>query len=577
MLSLGDAGIKMICDQVVPSGTGDDTRARFAIESLSRYLSKGNMENDRARWELICLDYIASKDDFTVKDFFMKQLQLAGSEKSIDALKGYLNNNNLCAPAVAVIGEVGGKKAETVLSEALKDRNLPCGVAVMNILAGMKSDMAIAEFIAWSNSTDKIVQGAAFNALAQSGNPQALSVLSKAARNVKYRWEHSGATESLLVYAGAAGEKGDNKSMEKVCKILIDNCNDRMNIQYKTGALEVLTRFKGADAMPYVISALGSQDKSYRNAALKYSLMIKDQKVTKQLIDFYPKARAEVKPEIIRNLGERKDNQAVTLVKSSLSDPDMAVRMESAPALVSLTGKESVNPLIEYLVKNNNQGDQEAARNTLVTVLDGKSVPMLVPALKDAGSLGKKSIIELLAWSNDKKYFADVVPFATSDDELVRGAAYKAFSSLASPSDQDKLIELLSKTDNPSYTGDLQVAIASAANQVGDPEERSSRILNALSTFPQKEKLIPVLALTGGREALSTVLKEFENGSVEMRTVCFKALTSWKDFSASSALYAICSSGNKNYGTPAFDGYVRQVRTARVTDDQRLLLYRKMH
>jgi HEAT repeat protein len=576
ILALGDAGIKMICNQVVPSGNGDDTRPRFAIESLSRYLSKGNMENDRARWELVCLDYIATKDDYTVKDFFMKQLQLVGSEKSIDALKGYLNDKNLCAPAVAVIGEVGGQKAETVLSEALKDRNLPCGVAAMHILAGMKSDMAIAEFIAWSNSTDKIVQGAAFSAMAQSGNPQAFSILSKAARNVKYRWEHSGATESLLVYAGATGDRGDIKSMEKICKILIDNCNDRNNIQYKSGALELLTRFRGGDAMPYVITALGSQDKSYRNAALKYSLAVKDQKVTKQLIDFYPKATIEVKPEIIRNLGERKDNQAVPLVKSSLSDPDMAVRMEAAPALVSLTGKESVSSVIEYLVKNNNQGDQEAAKNTLVTVLDGKSVSSLLPALKDAGPLGKKTIIGLLAWSNDKKFFADVVPFAASDDESVRGAAYKAFASLASSADQNKLIELLSGTDNPSYIGDLQVAIASAANQVTDPEKRSATILNALGTFPQKEKLIPVLAMTGGREALSIVLKEFENGSAEMRTVCFKTLTSWKDFSASSALYAICSSGNKNYGTPAFDGYVRQVRTARVSDDQRLLLYRKI-
>jgi len=54
-----------------------------------------------------------------------------------------------------------------------------------------------------------------------------------------------------------------------------------------------------------------------------------------------------------------------------------------------------------------------------------------------------------------------------------------------------------------------------------------------------------VLARTGGREALSTVLKEFENGDPSMREVCFKALTSWTDYSASSALFEICASGNK--------------------------------
>ena len=42
MLSLGEEGIKKICDQVIPAGTGDDTRPRFAIESLSRFLSGKN-------------------------------------------------------------------------------------------------------------------------------------------------------------------------------------------------------------------------------------------------------------------------------------------------------------------------------------------------------------------------------------------------------------------------------------------------------------------------------------------------------------------------------------------------------
>jgi hypothetical protein len=37
ILLLGESGLKQICDQVVPAGTGDDTRPRFAIESLSGF------------------------------------------------------------------------------------------------------------------------------------------------------------------------------------------------------------------------------------------------------------------------------------------------------------------------------------------------------------------------------------------------------------------------------------------------------------------------------------------------------------------------------------------------------------
>src|SRR5512133_3470830 len=40
MFSLGEAAMKRICDQIIPIGTGDDTRPRFAVESMSRYLSQ---------------------------------------------------------------------------------------------------------------------------------------------------------------------------------------------------------------------------------------------------------------------------------------------------------------------------------------------------------------------------------------------------------------------------------------------------------------------------------------------------------------------------------------------------------
>ena len=75
---------------------------------------------------------------------------------------------------------------------------------------------------------------------------------------------------------------------------------------------------------------------------------------------------------------------------------------------------------------------------------------------------------------------------------------------------------------------------------------------------------------------MSIVLKEFENGNSAMRDVCFKTLTNWRDYSASSALYEICASGNKTFEGPAFEGYVRQIRSADLPDEQKLLLFRKI-
>ncbi len=118
--------------------------------------------------------------------------------------------------------------------------------------------------------------------------------------------------------------------------------------------------------------------------------------------------------------------------------------------------------------------------------------------------------------------------------------------------------------------------MASAAGKIANPEKRSEMILKSLQGKTGKEKIIPVLAKTGGREALTTVLKEFENGSPEMRDVCFKTLTSWQDYKASSALYEICASGDKTFEEPAFEGYVKQIKAASLPDEQKFLLFRKI-
>jgi len=575
MLSLGDAGIKQICDQVIPIGEGDDTKARFAVQSLSRYLSKSDNMQVKSRWEQICIGYIDGQKDYTVKDFFMKQLQLIGTDRSIEAMKPFIHDKNLCAPAIAVINAVGGVLAEEVLSEALSDKALPCAAGVMNILAGMKSGMAVNEFVSRSSDTVENIRAAALNALAQSGSPLAYPVLLKAAKAVRYRWDHSGATASLLAFARRSAEEGDNKTMDKICKTIIANCNDRNNIQYKTEALSILVDYYGYEAMPYLFEAAGNPEKSYRNAAFQFSLKLKGTPVTRKWVEFFPKAIPVARPEIIAMLGNRKDEYAIPLIAESLFNSDFNIRKEAASALVKISGKDALPALLSYMMKSSDK-DQEPAKEALKTILDSKRMPFVLSALKDADPPGKKSAIELLAWSRDQEFFSSVLPYTDSDNEAIRASAFKALPDLSSPDNQDVLIRLLDKTGNPAFIADVQIAIANAANKIQEPEKRSEILLKSLKSVKDKKKLIPVLAMTGGREALSTVLKEFENGDSEMRDICFKALTSWRDYSASSALYEICASKNKTYESPAFEAYVKQVRSAPVTDDQRLLLYRKI-
>jgi HEAT repeat protein len=576
MLSMGEEGIKMICDQVVPAGTGDDTRPRFAIESLSRFLSGKNYENNKPAWEKICISYATEEENFDVKDFFMKQLQLFGGPKSAEAMKIFLRSKEVCGPALAVISAVGGKTAEAILAEALTNNDLPCAAAVMNDLALMQSDVAVNEYIKQAATTDINTKASAFNALAMSGSKQAYPVLLKAAGDVSYRWETTGATSSLLNYARVAGLKGDLKTMDKICKLIISKCDDNITIQNKTVALETYISFHGLSAMNDLIKASANSNKKYRTAAIRMSLTIPGSEVTKKWIEYFPKATPAARPEIVNMLGIRSDLISLPLLTTALSDQDVNVRTEAAAAIVKLSGDKSIPALIDYMMKFGTETDQDAVKSALMSVCGSDNIALLVPILKSGNSPAMKSTIELLAWNKGNENFPEVLQLTSSADEALRKTAISALPSLAGPSDLPKLIELLYVNEKPEYITDIQSAIVAAANKIAEPEMRSSLILKSIEGNSQKAKIIPVLAKTGGREALSIVLKEFENGNSDIREVCFKTLTEWRDYSASTALYEICSSGNKTYEAPAFEGYVKQIKSTDLKDEQKLLLFRKI-
>jgi len=52
MIGLGEEGILLFCNKLVPAGTGDDTQARYAIESLAVYWGKPLIKSQTMRCKI---------------------------------------------------------------------------------------------------------------------------------------------------------------------------------------------------------------------------------------------------------------------------------------------------------------------------------------------------------------------------------------------------------------------------------------------------------------------------------------------------------------------------------------------
>ncbi len=572
MYALGDEGRAMICEQVVPAGKGDDLRARYAISSFTAHLSKDSENTRKGAWESQCIRFMKRATDREVRSFFMRQLNLAGSDIAVGALADYVSSPEMCDDAVIVLQSIGSDAASALLYSSLSEGECPCAAQVMVALAemnpGSETDIYLKRYMG-GNDAEK---AAALFAIASTGAPEAYGILADAAAASSFRRDPTGAVQALLLYAKKIGSAGDVKKMERITNLVIEASKTPETAPQRLAAMSILTEVKGIDALGMLLEAADDPDVAIRGGALRLAAGIPGSDVTKKWINRFARVSEAAKPEILYMLGERGDELAVPLMMKALEDPSQEVAAGALSALARLQGNRAVDPLISWILKYESEEGHRAAATALTTILDSTGMKKIAASLPASKGNATVTLIRLLAWSGEKSFFRNVMPLTDSDDIAIRAAAITALPALASYNDQQEIIDRLEATSERAEVTELQRALLNAAMQGDTPESRSAVILKALDSSRDRLKLIPLLAGTGGDEALKTVAAEFENGDAITRDVCFDALSHWTDHSASKALLNITASGNKTFGRPAFDAYMRMIAAAPLTRERKLLM-----
>jgi len=576
MYALGDEGRAMICEQIVPAGKGDDLRARYAVASLTAHLSKDSDDTRKRAWESQCIQFMKSAGDREVRSFFMRQLSLTGSDMAVTALSDYVSSPEICDDAVIVLQSIGSKAAASLLYSSLSEVECPCAAQVMVALAathpGSATDIYMKRYLG-GNDAEK---AAALLAIASTGAPEAYDILVDAARAASFRRDPGGAVRALLLYAKIIGLNGEVKKMERIVNQVIDASRDQEAASQRLAAMSIITGVKGSDALGMLLEAADDPDVAIRGGALRLAAGMPGSDVTKKWINRYARVSDVAKPEILFMLGERGDELAVPLMMKALDDPSPEISAGAVAALARLQGVRAVDPLISWILKYDNDEGHRAAATALTTILDSTGMRKIAASLPGSKGNSTVTLIRLLAWSGEKSYFREVLPLTGSDDIAIRAAAISALQALASYDDQKEIIALLDATSDRAEVTELQRALLNAAMQGDTPAIRSALILQALDSSRDRLKLIPLLAGTGGEEALKRVAAEFENGDAITRDVCFDALSHWSDHSAAGALISITASGNKTFGRPAFDAYMRMVSVAPLPPERKLLMIKEI-
>ncbi|TFH20312.1 MAG: HEAT repeat domain-containing protein, partial [Bacteroidia bacterium] len=333
MLQLGEPGQQAILDLVIPPGTGDDTKARMAVESLSRYASQPGKEQVKSSWEALVLKEIDLKDDLFVKSFLMAQLYYIGSEASLEVLSKYLGDAQLHDPAIRVLRDAIPGKAADVFAKHMENSEGEVTIALVNGIKETGTSVHAPAVARLAGSDSPELQRSVLACLAVLGHPDSYKILGAAASAAGYLPEPTNATGSLLAYAETMSAQKNSELSLKICKTVDKNCKTAEQLHFKCKALATgAGNYNIEEAVPYLAKALESDNKIYRMAAINYAATHNS-----PVEPWYPILESstsnEVKIEILYLFGKLNRKRTANLVTGYMKDPDPMVREQALKSI----------------------------------------------------------------------------------------------------------------------------------------------------------------------------------------------------------------------------------------------------
>ncbi len=576
MISLEKAGLQMILDLVIAPGTGDDTKARMAIESLSRYYSQSGMMLESLGWEEMILKEIEKREDPEVKSFLISQLNYFGSSISIRSLSAYLTDPKLQDPAIRAMRDIFPKQAADQFADQLQNCEGRTQIALVNAIknTGFITHADAVAALAGSDSPE--LQRSVLACLAELGDPGSYKILNDAAKKVEYIPEPTNATGSLIVYAQILSKQNEQQLSLKICKSVIKKCSTAEQVTLKSAALITAAGNKNIEnSVSMLVDAMKDKNKPYRMTAIRYAAA-NNTAVDPWISALNSSKNSEVKAEILSLFGMLQSDETGHIVYAYMNDPDAAVRQQAVLSLALIKKSEAVPAILDYSVSYPAASDNKTAKAALLQTVGMDELPLLTAALDGAPDGAKVVLIEVIAARGNSDSF-NILYAQIAPSGAVRSAVLKNLYLVSDQGNLGDLMKLFDQLEDHNEIAAIETALVAAINR-GSYREVSTQalLLHAAKTFTI-EKYIGVLAKVGGKEALEAVYESYNTGSDETRKRAFTGLIKSDDIYAAVPLFEICSqSTSAKEKEAAFKNYIRIVSSSSLPDDQKLLLLRKI-
>ncbi len=571
VLSLKKNGILKFCDMLVPLGSGDDSKVRYTINSLAMYVGKANNITNKNTVEDVLLTAIKKTNSKEVKTFLIERLQYCASNASINHLNSYLYGSGFYKPALAVLTNIRTKEAAQAILTALKESKDQKQAAYIAALGELKYSPAVSEIESLSNSKSTETRRHVLKSLANIADSSSYQTLFNAAKKVNFQAED---TEAVLSFIHFGMQQNNIQINDEIVKTLLKNCTSDAQLHFRIAGLELLSKKKGNVLTKRLFKEFKHKDDSYRGAILKIASKNLSSNDLSKWSKSFKRTSPKGKVQLVGMIQNRSEASIVSqFIAPAIKSKNESVRISGLKALAFQPKSTAFPILFDGLLKAITPSEFLAIKESLLRLASSSDIEIIAKNLSKTNTNGKVVLIDVLAEKRATSEFKLIHSMLGSNNKQVNEAVFKALSTISTPSHLSQLMTLLKTTDAQQHVSHLQKAITVVLDQ--SKEDLSTIVLGAFKNISKKEKLLPILPILKNKAALNLVVSSLKTDNVNEKESALDALSKWRNKNAIPFLFEAASNNSEQH-SKAFRFYLSLVNKSNHTDDQKLLLIKKI-
>lgn len=582
IMAMGTEGVQAFTERLIPSGEGNDSQARYLLHSLANFAgrpSEGFVSGSVV--EEAFLTAIDQSNDKEVQTFLIRRLAFCGTDASVDQMSSYLSDPDLFKPAISTLSYIGTDKASKAILSAANSYVLEISRSAIKALGDLQYDPA-AEILnditlnRINQEIDRETARISLMALSEIANASSHKILLKAANTAGFRKDEKEAVIAYTNYGNRLLEKNDRVLAAKVGAQILKNCTAPDQLQFRSSAIHLLSAIEGTEFNKSLLKEIENQDKNYRGSVLDAASKILTVNEIESWIKAFEEASLEAKPQIIRMLGQI-DNPAVFehCLQASIGHQNEDISIAAIKMLVYQEKSASLDLLLEKLKDKSNEHEKSAIEETLLRICDKEDITTLAESLPSMQPEAQAIIVKVLGARGTSEEFSSILELAGKGNNNLDEAVYGVLGSISTTDNLPQLVELLEGVDTENAVTSVQEAIIQVLDHSNT--DHANEMIRAYNSSKKRERLLPILAATGGDEALHLTAKALNSGSETERVIALQTLSNWRNNEAIPVLYkALDDSAEPSVRSDVFYAYLKQVSGSTHTNDQKLLLIKKV-